>query len=77
MLAVSGGGALGVDFADDGVALVHGEALGVIFLARQLHVLVQVALACRLNDGRADGRPTASLAQRLVAGNQLLQLLHS
>lgn len=64
---------LGVDLADDAVALGHGQVLGVV--VGQHDVAVQVALLGRLDDGRADGRAAPALAQRLVAADQLLQLL--
>ena len=69
------GGSLGVDLAHNGVPLFQRESLGVLVLARQGHVLVQVALPGRLNDGGADGGAAAALPERLVAGNQLFQLL--
>ena len=75
--AVMRADSLGVDLAHDGVALFQCKSLGVFVLARQGHILVQVALPGRLNDSGADGRAAAALSERLVAGNQLLQLLHA
>ncbi len=69
------GDSLGIDLAHDGVSLFQCKPLGVFILAGQGHILVQVALPGRLNDGGADGGAAAALPERLVAGNQLLQLL--
>ena len=65
----------GVGLADNAISLGQVQVLSIAF--RQLDVLVQVALPGRLNDGVADGRAPARLSQGLVAGDQLLQLLHT
>ena len=66
---------LAVNGPHQGITTLQVEGRG-IFL-RKVNVLIEVALACRLNDRVDDLNPAATLTQLLVGAHQLTQFLQA